>query len=282
MANGTWFEGDLLSNGIRIHYRRTGSGDKPPLILLHGFSGNGLCWLPVAQALEAEYDIIMPDARGHGRSEAPIGPYDSVAMADDVAGLATALGLKQPILMGHSMGGITAYTAAARYPERFKCILLEDPAMRTPDQERALEEEARERERTEGPRDFVAHLRRMREMSHEELVALCREQSPNWPEIELGPWATSKQEVSLNLLQARFRRPEPWPELWRQITCPVLLIVPELALGGMTTPEAVELATSLWRVGEVVHIPGAGHNVRREQFGPFMEAVRSFLAQYGR
>ncbi len=281
MAQETWSEGDLLSNGIRIHYRRTGSGDKPALILLHGFSDNGLCWLRVAQALEPEYDVIMPDARGHGRSEAPIGPYSSVAMADDVAGLADALGLERPSLMGHSMGGITAYTAAGRYPDRFRCIILEDPALRTPEQERALQEAAREQARDARP--FGEQLRRMREMSHKELIALCREQSPTWPEIELGPWATSKQELSLNLLRAPFAREgEPWPEIWQRITCPVLLIVPELALGGMTTPEAAALAASLWREGQVVHIPGAGHNVRREQFGPFMEAVRSFLARYGR
>jgi pimeloyl-ACP methyl ester carboxylesterase len=280
MAGDAWFEGDLLSNGIRIHYRRTGSGDKPALILLHGFSDNGLCWLPVAQALEADYDIIMPDARGHGRSEAPVGPY-GIVMADDVAGLADVLGLDRPILMGHSMGGITAFTAAGRYPERFRCILLEDPAMRTPEQERALEEAAKEREIAEGPRDWGAQLRQMRELPHEEIVAIGRQQSPNWPEIELGPWATSKQQVSLNLLNARFDRGESWVEVLSRITCPVLLIVPDLALGGITTPEAVQQASSLLGTLEVATIPGAGHNVRREQFAAFMEAVRAFLGRYG-
>ncbi len=282
MASNAWFEGDLLSNGIRIHYRRTGSGDKPALILLHGFSDNGLCWLPVAQALEADYDVIMPDARGHGRSEAPLGPYGSRAMAADVKGLADALDLERPILMGHSMGGITAYTAAALYPDRFRCILLEDPALRTPEQERALHEAEQERRAREGAEEWGAQLRRMRELPHEEIVAIGRRQSPNWPEIELGPWATSKQEISLNLLKARFERDEPWVVAFGRITCPVLLIVPEVALGGMTTPEAVEQVSALWQVGEVVNIAGAGHNVRREQFGPFMETVRSFLGRYGR
>ena len=59
-----WIQNDLLVNGVRLHYYRTGHGDKPPLVLVHGFSDNGLCWTPVARDLEAEYDVIMPDMRG--------------------------------------------------------------------------------------------------------------------------------------------------------------------------------------------------------------------------
>ncbi len=51
------------ANGINIHYLRTG-GSKPPLVLLHGLTGSGACWSPLARALEGEYDVMMPDARG--------------------------------------------------------------------------------------------------------------------------------------------------------------------------------------------------------------------------
>ena len=63
-----WRSGDIVANGIRIHYTRTG-GDGPPLVLVHGMADSGLCWSRVAHVLEAEYDLIMPDARSHGRSE---------------------------------------------------------------------------------------------------------------------------------------------------------------------------------------------------------------------
>ena len=62
-----WSEGDVFANGIRHHYYRTG-GNKPALLLLHGFNEYGLTWLRVAKELEQDYDIIMVDARGHGRS----------------------------------------------------------------------------------------------------------------------------------------------------------------------------------------------------------------------
>ena len=71
----TWQSGDVTVNGLRLHYTRTG-GAKPPVVLAHGFSDDGLCWTPVAEALEADYDVIMVDARGHGRSEAPEQGYN--------------------------------------------------------------------------------------------------------------------------------------------------------------------------------------------------------------
>ena len=93
-----WSSGDVVANGIKIHYYRTG-GNKPPLVLAHGFSDNELCWTRVTRALEQDYDVIMPDARGHGYSEAPEKGYSSEDHASDLAGLIEALGLGKPALM---------------------------------------------------------------------------------------------------------------------------------------------------------------------------------------
>ncbi|MBV9356972.1 MAG: alpha/beta fold hydrolase, partial [Chloroflexi bacterium] len=79
----SWFEGDVVANGIKQHYARTG-GDKPVLVLAHGASDSGLCWTRLAQALEGEYDVVMPDARGHGHSDAPESAYGSVDQAADL------------------------------------------------------------------------------------------------------------------------------------------------------------------------------------------------------
>src|SRR5438034_938510 len=63
MAN--WQSGDVEANGIRLHYTRTG-GSKPPLVLAHGVTDDGLCWTPVAEALAPDYDVIMVDERVTG------------------------------------------------------------------------------------------------------------------------------------------------------------------------------------------------------------------------
>src|SRR5947209_3881186 len=125
-----WFSGQVTTNGLRMHYTRTG-GDKPPLVLAHGATDSGLCWSRVARALEAEYDVILPDARGHGLSDAPADGYSSSDHAADLAGLLVALGLERPAVGGHSMGAGAVLRLIAEYPDLVRCAILEDPGFRT-------------------------------------------------------------------------------------------------------------------------------------------------------
>ena len=62
----------------------------------------------VAHSLKGEYDIIIPDARGHGKSSVPNDGYRYEDHANDIEGLIEALELSLPIVIGHSMGGMTA------------------------------------------------------------------------------------------------------------------------------------------------------------------------------
>ena len=67
----------VTANGIRLHYERTGGfsarAKKPPIILLHGITDSGACWPRLQAALAPDYDLIMPDARLHGLSDAAAG-----------------------------------------------------------------------------------------------------------------------------------------------------------------------------------------------------------------
>ena len=84
-----WQTGYVETNGLRLHYTRAG-GNKPPIVLAHGVTDAGPCWTPVAEALAADYDPIMVDARGHGRSDAPEHEYGPAAQAEDLAGVITS------------------------------------------------------------------------------------------------------------------------------------------------------------------------------------------------
>src|SRR5262249_34154967 len=119
-----WQSGDIEANGLRLHYTRTG-GAKPPLVLAHGVMDDGLCWMRVARALEADYDVIMVDARGHGRSDAPETGYGPTEQAADLHGVITGLGLRRPAILGHSMGANTTLVLAGTYPDVPGAILLE-------------------------------------------------------------------------------------------------------------------------------------------------------------
>src|SRR5436190_17189478 len=126
-----WQDGYVTANGIKIHYTRTG-GDKPPVVLNHGSTDSGVCWTPVARALEADYDVVMPDARGHGLTDAPDGGYDVETRAADLAGFVEALKLDRPVVGGHSMGASTTLRFAAGYPDMLRAAILEDGGIRLP------------------------------------------------------------------------------------------------------------------------------------------------------
>ena len=105
---------------------------KPPVILLHGLMTNGACWAILAHSLAEEFDVIMPDARGHGKSSAPDDGYRYEDHANDVIGLIKALKLSSPIIVGHSMGGMTAALVASRNPSLLRGVILADPTFLSP------------------------------------------------------------------------------------------------------------------------------------------------------
>ncbi len=264
-----WQQGDVTANGVRIHYYRTG-GDKRALILNHGATDNGLCFTRVARVLEADYDVIMPDARGHGLSEAPTEGYSTRDRAADVADLIEALGLSRPIVGGHSMGAQTTMRFAAEYPDLIDRAILEDPPMwssSAPPMDPAR------------PNPFRERLRELRTLSRDEIIARGKAENPTWDDSEFGPWADSKLQVNPRFLDRPFFQGEPpWQEVLPRVTCPTLLITSDPERGGIVTPEAAAEAQRLNPRVQVQRLGGAGHNVRREQFDAFIASLRSFLA----
>ncbi len=126
-----WTEGARNCNGQTIHYYRAESAN-PHLLLIHGISDNGLCWLRLAQDLAGSYDIIMVDLRGHGSSSKPAEVYSIQDHAADVAGLLTNLDLGKTAIMGHSLGASVAALLAANFPQLISCVILEDPVWLNP------------------------------------------------------------------------------------------------------------------------------------------------------
>jgi N-formylmaleamate deformylase len=268
---GVWQSGDIEVNGLRLHYTRTG-GEKPQIVLAHGFSDDGLCWTPVAEALERDYDVIMVDARGHGRSEEPEQRYGPEDMAGDLAGVIAGLGLNRPALLGHSMGAATALLLAGTQPHLVRAILLEDPPawwMARAEPESAAERRAQMR----------ARMIELKRKTREELIAEQRAASPSWSEAELGPWADAKLRFSFNALGSVGPGTVDWQAVLRRITCPALLITADPALGSILSEEDAAALKALVPQLRVAHIPEAGHSVRREQFVQYMDIVRTFLIE---
>lgn len=266
--------GDAIANGLRIRYYRSG-GTQRPIVLAHGITDSGGCWPRVAPLLAKDYDVITYDARGHGHSEVPREPFTQEDQADDLAGLIRALGLAQPALIGHSMGAGTASFTAARYPELVGCVVLEDPPWRDAPPQPA------------GPRvnPFVERLARYQSMDRAGLIASGQVRHPRWAAEELEPWADAKLSMSPQTLALMRSLSWSWEGTAQRIVCPALLVIAdtqwnnEAGQEGIVTEEIAQKAVHLMRQGRYVHVPNAGHNIRRENFEAYIEAVTAFLAE---
>jgi pimeloyl-ACP methyl ester carboxylesterase len=116
-------------NGLKILCRLWGSPDAPPLVLLHGLRGFSGTWRALAATLSRRYRLIAPDQRGRGDSDwDPACNYYTDAYLADLEGLVAHFALKRFALLGHSMGGTTAYVYADRHPEKLAALLIEDIA----------------------------------------------------------------------------------------------------------------------------------------------------------
>ena len=262
-----WSSGYVDGNGIRMHYYRTG-GEKPPLVLAHGATDDGLCWTRVARALEQDYDVIMPDARGHGLSDAPAQGYTAADHAGDLAGLIRGLDLDHPAVGGHSMGAGATLQLVADYPELVRSAFLEDPGFRLGDG--AVSRPGNEL------RNMVVEGR---QMGRQALIDRGRARSPLWDADEFGAWADAKLRVSDQFLDTigTFRGAE-WQQVLPRVKRPLLLITSDPDKGAIVTPDAAAEAKRLLPALEVRYLPGAGHNIRREQFDAFVITIREFLS----
>lgn len=263
---------DIMSNGIKIHFERSG-GDKPPVVLLHGITDSGQCWPRLVSALKGSYDFIGLDARAHGRSDGPASGYTYDNMAADVAGVIAGLGLVKPAIIGHSMGAMTAAVLGANFPGVPGCMVLEDPPWR--------EQPASQVEREAGAKGWRDLIIARRSMTMDDMIAESyarQSTSKLWDRSEFAPWSEAKKNVNEAIVQLTVNAPPPWRHFVPLITCPTLLIAADPAKGGIITPDVAVQVTSLNARISAVTIAAAGHNIRREAFDTYLAAVRTFLA----
>jgi len=266
--------GVVIANGVKLHFYRTGRG-KPPLVLLHGVTDDGLCWSPIADVLADRFDVIMVDLRGHGKSEAPETGYTLTIMADEVASLIKELGLEKPIVMGHSMGAITTLTLAGLYPNVARAIVLEDPPP-------FWMIKASDSNEPQKRNPLALWIESNKRKTKEDLFNEVRSGNPGWAEAELEPWVNSKLRYSpkiVKLVEMVDLSSMGFESLFKKITCPTLMLTADLSKGSIVGEKDIVTLKPWITHLEVVHIVGAGHNIRRDQFEKYMDAVQTFLAK---
>ena len=112
---------------VSIHYRRLGRPGRTPLLIVHGLSYFSYDWLPAAEALGTEREVVAMDMRGFGDSDwSAQKDYSVSAMAQDIVCVLDHLGWPRAALVGHSMGGRSTTYAAAKHPGRIAGLVLVD------------------------------------------------------------------------------------------------------------------------------------------------------------
>ena len=211
---------------------------------------------------------IAIDARGHGASGLPDEPIRYDGHRDDAALVLSELP-GAVVVVGHSMGAMSAAYLAATRPELVRAVVLEDPPP------------GGTRDRHDEPWSEPDWLAGLRALDVPERIAQGRAADPAWPEDELVPWAVSKGQVNPHLFDLTFQEAVPLTELLAKITCPVLLIHGDTDRGSLISQEYAEKCAQA-AAGEfhVAHIPGAGHSVRRDNRAQYLAELTAFLDEH--
>lgn len=257
-----WMSGVCKANGISIHYLRTG-GYKPPLVLLHGLAASGAYWIPLARALESEYDVMMPDARGHGNSSTPVNGYRYEDHAGDVVGLIDGLGLVAPVLLGHSMGGMTAAVVASQIATATHGVILADPTFLSSQRQREVHES-----------DVVEQHRRLLSLNKGDVVAQLRVRHPHRSSELIELLAEARLQTRIDAFDVLTPPNPEYHDLVSTIHVPILLVIGDNGVVSVETARELQNLNPRLRVEQ---IQDAGHGFPYDQPNRFEAIVRFFL-----
>ena len=261
-------DGSVTVGGVRLHYRDWG-GDGRAVVLVHGLASTHHIWDLVAPLLARDFAVIALDQRGHGESDKPSGGYDFETVAGDLDGFLTELGIRRPVLVGHSWGGNVAVQHAASYPSVASGLCLIDGGTIEISNGMTLET-ARERL---APPDFTG-------MTMEQLRAHAREMDFGFeitPEIE-SIMSETFEVLADGTVRARFPRASHmsvidamWGHkpsmLFSRLKCPVLIMptrsdrTDRPAEWRETAERSIAAAGELLPVSETVWLEDSVHDV---------------------
>lgn len=282
-----WSQGFVYANGIRIHYyRAVPAPGKPVILAIHGVMDIGLSWASVASKLQNDYDIYMLDTRGHGLSDPFTGSEDSNTLLKDVVVAAEKLGLKKPILMGHSMGGATVIRLGAEYPDFAKAIIVVDAGIGgpRPQRDRSTNNPPPPPPPSPGPlsitmRGTPERMVAQNNYNYDSLVAKAHRDNPRWSMMDCRYWAFAIRQYHGAYSGAGW---QAMSGTMRNDNALARIQVPMIILKADAPAEVRKIHQEQARVmqhGTLVHIDNSGHNLQRDQPERAAEVIREFLSK---
>ena len=264
--------------GLRFHYREWPSAtpNAQVLVLLHGYTGHARSWDEFAAAMSTRFRVLALDQRGHGETQwAPATAYGTTEMVQDTQAFVQAMGLKDFLLLGLSMGGIVAIGYSGLAPPELERLVIVDiaPEIAASGLQRIQQNVARsdvfdsreaafERARKDNPIPPQAHQRKR---VYESLMR-----------TDDGSWTYRYDPALRDTSNPRERTSaaDGW-KLVENINVPTLLLRGELS--NILDRDVAEKMVDTLQDGKLVEIEGSGHPVPLDKPDEFLQAVDAWL-----
>jgi pimeloyl-ACP methyl ester carboxylesterase len=248
-------------------------GDGPPVVLLHGLAGHCGEWERTARWLTPLYRVVAPDARGHGASDRRPSDVSPNAHVADVVQLMELLGIAPVVLVGQSLGGVTALLAAARYPRLVRAlVLVEASPAGEPEHADAAASEFRTALSSwpvpfasrQGAHDFFRSRFGTPSAADAWTSGLEERADGWWPRFDIDVMVETLRQASQHSY---------WNE-WENLTCPILLV---RAAGGIVDLETVDRMKVSAPQTQTAELEGARHDVHLDRPHDWQELLSHFL-----
>lgn len=258
-------------NDIDMTYEVLGREGAPPVVLHHPLATELSIWDELTAALEPHYRVVRLDARGHGKTDAPAGPYDMDRLADDVTGLMDHLGIAKARFLGLSMGGFVGQVLGYKAPQRFHSLTLVSTSSDMTVARAVWEGRIRAASATGMSKDLVdGSMQRWLSpealQSKPQLVARLGKMVAETPPAGFVGWCQAI--CSFNVT-----------DRLKEIRLPVRIIAG--AIDPATTPAMMQVMHREIAGSEYAEVPGTAHMLHVEEPAKFHAEVLPFMAKHG-
>lgn len=276
--------GHQVVDGFRLHYLDWGPGSRGPILFLHGGGLNAHTWDAVALMLHGRHRCVALDQRGHGDSEwSPGLDYSMAGHLRDIEGFVAQMGLRHPVLVGQSMGGINSINYAGRHSADMAGLVVIDVGPEIIPAGGARIRDFIAAPQLDSPDDFLKRAMEFNPLRDPRI--LRRSLYYNLRQLANGKW-TWKHDTrrvadapTEDMAAVQARRAE---ELWKavpQIKCPTLVV--RGVLSDVISDEQAEKFVSALPNGRLVRVEKAGHNVQGDNPAGLLAVLQPFLEEIG-
>ena len=253
------------NKGVKIYYEVEGEG--PPLVLGHGGGAEASFWrnYGYVDALKHDYQLVLFDTRGHGKSDKPHKVSDyGMNCADDVIAILDTLGIQKAHYLGFSMGGWIAYKLALHYSDRFLSFFIADLSPYESPEESVKSGKAAIDMMSLLLTDQEAYLKSVERFFNRSLTPADKDR-----------WLAQDAEAGIAVLESVQQRPPLTDQELESISVPCLLYCGEL------DPELSGMKESVNHIPDAkfISVPEINHGASWARSDLMLPHIKEFLAR---